>query len=55
MTKFTFFLDDDSIHEIKAVDANSAMRKICASLFCSWVEMQPRVLACLSHGGEVLP
>ena len=55
MITFTFFLDDDSIHEIKAVDANSAMRKLCSSLFRSWVEIQSRVLACLSHGGEVQP
>lgn len=48
MKLFTFFLRDESIHEVLATDQDSAMRLLCDRLHRSWAHLHPEILDCLS-------
>lgn len=47
MKTFTFFLRDESIHELSAPDKDSAMRLLCAKLGRSWAHLHPDILEVL--------
>lgn len=49
MNIFTFFLKDDSIHEVEVDgDANDAFRILCYRLNKSWAWLRPEVVTCLT-------
>ena len=52
MKTFTFFLRDESIHEVQAGCADEAFRALCRKLNRSWVSLHPEALDCLAPAEE---